>query len=358
MRWAATVLLLLVVPGGSALAAEPRTLAFPTESVPIAAHGDWVAWSTRSEGGWTLAAWHRGTTLSLPVAPRSEPFDLDAGTDARGRTVLTYSRCTQAPARVGFAIQTWRGRGCRVHVLDLASGRERPVRVPRTRGSSDVMPSMWGGRVAFARHDPRHGKVAQLRLWDPATRRLRRLRHGAMPRGCPYRGGCSNVPPKIGSVQALDLGSRLLAFLWLIDGPGVLGHMGFEVRADRLADGRSFLAGSGYLGEVCTEGDDLVLPLGPTAAGDRVWFALMRSSCYRNRYSMARFDAARGRGRAGTLEGEMLQVVRTGGELVALVAPPPGDEAPSCSPSAPCRIQRMAAPGLTTPQRRARPPFF
>jgi hypothetical protein len=217
---------------------------------------------------------------------------------------------------------------------------------------------MWRGRLAFARHDARHGDVAQLRLWDPRTRRLRSLRHGAMPRGCPYRGGCRREA-KVGSVHALDLGPRLAAFLWMVEAPGVVGHVGYEVRADRLSDGRSFLAGSGFLGEVCTEGDDTVLPLAPTVAGDRVWFALMRSSCYRNRYSMVRFDTARRRGLAGPVGGEVLQVVRTGRELVALVAPPPnGDVPPSCTPSAPCRLQRMAAPRLTTPQRRARSPFF
>lgn len=358
MRYAAVTLLLLLAVCGPAAAAEPRALASLTDAVPIAAQGAWVAWSTRAESGWTLSAWHRGTTVRLPVPPRAEPFDLDAGTDARGRTVLTYSRCTRTPTIAFGRTSTWSGDGCRVHVLDLASGRERGIPIPRSRGSSDLMPSMWRGRVAFARHDPRHGNVAQVRLWDPATRRLRPLRHGAMPRGCPYRGGC-RTEDRIGSVQALDLGPRLVAFLWLIQAPGVVGHAGYEVRADRLADGRSLLAGSGYLGEVCTEGDDAAVPFSPTVAGDRVWFAFMRSACYRNRYSMVRFDTGRRRARAGALPAEMLQVVRSGGELVALVAPPPrGDVPPSCSPSAPCRLERMDAPALPTPMRRARPPFF
>jgi hypothetical protein len=334
-------------------AAEPVALAPVTASVPIAAHGGWVVWSVPASGGWGLAAWHRGRVATLRVAPRPRPFDLDLGTDARGRTVATFSRCAEiSTANPPLLPPT--GEDCRVRVLDLATGHERAGGVPRPKDASDTMPSMWRGRIAFARHDPRHGDVAQLLLWSPSKHRLTTLRHGALPTACPYR-TCKRLRV-VGSVLSLDLGAELATFVWAVQAPGVVGHLGYELRADRLDDGRSVLAGFGYVGEACTSDPDGAAPFGAAAAGNAVWYALAASTCYVNSYSLVRFDARTRKAAFGALSGEILRFAKDRDALYALVAPKPqGEVAPTCdAPGEPCLIERIDRPVMTprrfTPQ--------
>jgi hypothetical protein len=140
---------------------------------------------------------------------------------------------------------------------------------------------MWRGRVAFARRDPKHhGDVDQVMLWDRAHG-LRALRHGAVPLRCPYRrqSDCSKPPPS-GEVLGLDLGATLVAFSWKVNAPDVIGHGGYEVRADRLNDGRSALVGTGYIGEACTGGIDGTSPAAPVVDGGIVWYSQTATACY------------------------------------------------------------------------------
>ncbi len=334
-------------------------LASVQANAPIAAEGGWVAWSEPWQGAWRLAAWHNGTVAPLAVSPRPQPFDLDLGTDARGRTVATFSRCTQTPAtsRDGRPAP-WTGAGCRVHVLDLATGRESEPAIPRSRGSSDTTPSMWRGRIAFARRDQRHHDVAQVMLWSPRMRHLRRLRHGAIPTRCPFRTGCKGLTRR-GAVEGLDLGERLVTFLWWVDAPAVVGHGGWEVRADRLPSGRSVLAGAGFLGEACASGFDSIVPSLPAADGNQVWFSKLGSACFKTRAFLVRFDVRRRRGASGAVPGNVLQFAKDGGALYALVAPKPQVEVdPTCEPASPCTIERLERPPLTTVIRRVGSPFF
>jgi hypothetical protein len=346
--------------GASPAAAESQALAIVTANVPIAAGGGWVAWSAPGEGGWRLMAWHRGAVTMLPAAARPQPFDLDLGTDARGRTVATFSRCTQTPVTFfDGRTASWTGTGCSIHVLDLATAHERSAGIPHPAGSSDTTPSMWRGRIAFARRDPRHRDIAQVMLWSPRTRRLRTLRHGAISSRCPFRTGCRGMTVR-GAVEGLDLGARLATFLWWVDAPAVAGHGGWEVRADRLADGRSVRAGSGVLGEVCTGGTDTVIPSVPAADGSQVWYSQLSSACYRNTASLIRFSVRPRNGRSGAVPGDVLQFAKDGDALYALVAPEPkGEVRPACDvPGAPCTIQRTERPALTKTIRRPGSPFF
>jgi hypothetical protein len=246
-----------------------------------------------------------------------------------------------------------------VRVVDLATGRERAGGVPRPAGTSDTTPSMWRGRIAFARRDVRrHRNVAQVMVWSPSARRLTALPHGAMPTDCPYAGGCKGMT-MLGAVDGLDLGSRLAAFRWLIQAPGVIGHGGWEVRADRLTDGRSILVGSGFLGEACTGGTDGVLPSLPSVDGGDVWFSQLSSRCYVDIASVARFDADTRGAAFGTLEGEILQSTRDGDALYALVAPTPqGEVNPACALDAPCTIERLDTPALVARVYHPKSPFF
>jgi hypothetical protein len=215
------------------------------------------------------------------------------------------------------------------------------------------------GRIAFARRDVRgHRNVAQVMLWSPSARRLTALPHGAMPTDCPYRGGCKGMTV-LGAVDGLDLSGRLAAFRWLVQAPGVVGHLGWEVRADRLSDGRSRLVGSGFLGEACTGGTDAVLPSLPSADGSDVWFTQRTTRCYVDTASLVRFDVGTRGAAFGSLDGEILQATRDGDALYALVAPAPqGEVNPTCAADAPCTIERLDPPPLVARADRPKSPFF
>jgi hypothetical protein len=349
----------LATAAGPAVAA-PQPLAPVAVNVPISSAGGWVGWSAPvAGGGFGLFAWHAGAVAQLPVAARPQPFDLDLGTDAHGRPVATFSRCSVAPVVLLGRTEAWSGAGCSVRVVDLATGRERAAGVPRPAGMSDTTPSMWRGRIAFARRDTRrHRNVAQVMLWSPSARRLTTLPHGAMPARCPYDSGCKGMTV-LGAVDGLDLGARFAAFRWLVQAPGTVGHVAWEVRADRVSDGRSILVGSGFLGEACTGGTDGVLPSVPSADGGDVWFSRLTSQCYVDTASLVRFDVDTRGAAFGGLEGEVLQSTKDGDALYALVAPKPrGEVNPTCAADAPCTIERLDPPSLVARAYRPRPPFF
>jgi hypothetical protein len=328
-------------------AAAAQEIAQVNDEVPIAAHRGWLAWSVKDGARFRLVAWHDGVLRTLPVRVRQRPFDVDVGTDARGRAVATFSRCRRFASVAVYEGRREVGVGCRARLVDLRTGTERGAGVPAAPGTSDTMPSMWRGRVAFARRDPRHhGNVDQVMLWTPKGRVLRTLRHGGTP---------GAVPPPSGEVTGLDLGGRLVAFSWRILAPSVIGHGGYELRADRLADGRSALVGSGYTGEACTGGIDGTSPRKPTVEGDHVWYMQSVSQCYR---FSARLNSYRGfpvRGRRGDLEGIVRQAAKDGPDLYILVAPPNApDQGPACTP---CTIERIALPALQPIRLKPHSPF-
>lgn len=352
---AAVAACLMLAP--SAVAA-PRVLATVNSLSPISAHGDWVAWSVPVNGAWGLVVSDGGTPRPLPIQPRTQPFDVDLGSDAGGRPVATFSRCATAPEPRGAGIAPWTGSGCRVRVVDLATGVERSAGIPRPAGASDTTPSMWRGRVAFGRRDRRHGDVSQVLLWTPGKRSLRTLRHGAMPTKCPFRTGCKGALQR-GAVTGLDLGARLATFAWWIEAPGVVGHAGWEVRADDLRSGRSTRVGTGYVGEVCTEGIDGKTPSTPSAAGTRVWWGELQSRCYKLATKLKRYDVGAPSAAIGDLPGVVLRLTRGSGTLYGLVAPAPADQVPAAcdAPGAPCTIVALDEPALA-PARTKIPPIF
>jgi hypothetical protein len=191
---ALAVVIVAALCGAPTASASPQTLASVRVRAPIAAYGGWVVWSAPVSGGWGLDAYHEGTVKTLPVAPRTQPFDVDLGTNASGEVVATFSRCVKTPRYEADLFLELEGISCRVHVLNLASERERAPAISHPADTSDTTPSMWDGNIAFARYDPRHhADVAQLLLWSGRTHKLRVLRHGATPTGQP-------CPPAKGEV--------------------------------------------------------------------------------------------------------------------------------------------------------------
>lgn len=346
---ALAALLLFAAPA----AADP--IAQVGDQGPIAAHGGWVVWSARQGAAFRLFAWHDGTTTELKVRGRQRPFDVDIGTDARGRAVATFSRCRGFHTIPAYEIRREVGTDCRIRVVDLKSGRERGGGVPEPRGVSDAWPSMWRGRIAFARRQPKlHRDVDQVVLWHHG---LTSLRHGAMPTRCPFPTAkdCAGIRSS-GEVTGLDLGARLVAFSWRIQAPAVYGHGGFEVRADRLSDGSSALVGSGYIGEACTGGIDGTTPAAPTVDADRVWYSQTATDCYRVTTTLNSYAPFPVRGLRGALAGTVLQAVKDGSNVFELVAPSNGPNEPvSCTP---CSIEQISPPALRPISRRPGEPLL
>jgi len=127
---------------------------------------------------------------------------------------------------------------------------------------------MWHRQVAFQRRTIAHPDVAQLMVYDLKTHRLRTLPHGAVPHGCPYKGGCKAYVYR-GEVEELDLGARTVAFSWRVQSPVVEGvGAGWEMRADRLRDDARLLAGNGYSSGACGGR----FPASPNATATGLWF--------------------------------------------------------------------------------------
>lgn len=355
-----TVAVLAALPSVAATAGTP--IASVNANVPLSAASGWVVWSHRVAAGWRLVGWHDGAVVAIPAAPREQPFDLDVGTDSRGRVVATFSRCKRTPNVDAYGHpRPWTGSGCRIRILDLNTGRERAAHVSTARWSSDTTPSMWRGSIAFARRDTRHaGSNSQIKLWDAGDGRLSTLKQGGIPTGCPFGpGGCKGLPVR-GAVQGLDLGTQLVTFLWWVEAPRVVGHGGWEVIADTRDATRSTLAGSGANGEACAGGIDRTAPSTPTAAGQRVWFLELASTCYQYTSSVIRYSVAPINGSVAPIPGVALQFTKDGNSLYTLVADQPTtQDAPTCAaPSTPCRIERSTLPKLGTLFRRPSPPFF
>jgi hypothetical protein len=367
--------LLLLVAALAALVSAPparadvRDLGPVSNDSALSAHAGWVVWSElRADERWHLVAWHRGTRLDLPVAPRSAPFDADVGSDARARPVVTYSRCQVDPGSTptyqsgagyvspnGLPRQSL-ARSCGLRMLDLRSGRERSLRIPRPRGASDTTPSMWRGDVGFARLD-RGETVAQVMLWHHRSRRLTRLRHGAVPTSCPFRGGCVHMVRR-GDVQQLDLGAAGVAFVWEVVAPAVIGTGdGWELRFDDLRTGASRNYGSGMQSGAC----GALYPVSPTVVGADVWFAELDWECDTPNTTYVRGVPTRLRGVQLVGPPLMWQLAVDGETAYSIRGPQPPEtswDPPCIGTAGPCRLVAERRPELAATESPTTEPFF
>jgi hypothetical protein len=112
----------------------------------------------------------------LPVAPSGAPFDVDIGPDRNGRPQLAYTRCKVERADVDFGANS--STGCDLVVFSLAGGgRERRVRNANTADGDEFAPTLWKGRIAFARKAKGADRAAVYtkELTAPRSRRSERL---------------------------------------------------------------------------------------------------------------------------------------------------------------------------------------
>ena len=353
--------------------ARANTTAIATLSAesPISAGQGWLVWSVRSATGWSLDGYYGGRVVSLPVAPRPQPFDAQVGTNADGAPVVTYSRCRATPKMEddGLAVPGSgtlalpnTGAGCRLRLLELNSGRERTPQVPEPRGVSDTTPAMWRGTLVFARKDAGHGRVSQIMLSLPRRRsQLVVLPHGAVPGGCPQRRGCREFPAG-GEVQAMSIDRQIVAFVWRPEGPGVDIDGAWEERVDALAHRRGVLVGSPVGTESCTGGEeDLVeeeWPAPPLVSGEAALFPeLELGGCY-TRFTAALVQYREGRRRLGKAAIPIVELARDGADTYGLVAQRPSSEQdPGCSPALPCTLERVSTPPLRPSHYKPTHPF-
>lgn len=240
MRTLATTGLAMLALAASVPAASAADELIAPVGGPIDATGSHLAYSRPDGGGFRLVIDGR----DAPVVARSEPFDVDLGTDARGRLVAVYTRSGS------------------VRLFDVEAGRERAI--PGARGSA---PSVSRGRVVYATRSGRRDglRLASLtggrveRLPGPVTEGHRRLRvtetelaggvlaFTAEAGGSPGRAqlwfarGAGRpqllFSRVISSMQRTDLLNLAVSSRWVTAGLTHVGHGGYFSRAVRVSPG-------------------------------------------------------------------------------------------------------------------------
>jgi hypothetical protein len=165
MRRALAVLLaLLAFPAGASAADDIPTAA----ATPVTEYAGTIAFSVKDTDGYHLTIQRPGGDPErLAVAPRDAPFDADIGPDSKGDPELIYSRCDNGIRRTG----------CDLYVLSLSAGAaERPVDNANA-SESDLAPTLWKGRIAWARvYGGDSGAVVYTKtLTAPRAQRSKRL---------------------------------------------------------------------------------------------------------------------------------------------------------------------------------------
>lgn len=209
-----------VVPsGGQAQPSESRV-------VPVMDHfGGITVWSQQpppspNESPYYLHARRGGQEMRLPIAPRALPFDVDLGPDDEGGVVAVYSRCERQPSyheseldaarNTGYAAMPYpvwtASEGCDLFRFDFSTMQESKVAGASTDQASEMLPSIWKDKIAFARvYEQREGT----RGVNPYLY-VRALEGGASERQPGGSRGVSGLP----GPTRLDLYGRRLAFVW------------------------------------------------------------------------------------------------------------------------------------------------
>ncbi len=107
-----------------------------------------AAWSRRTPAGYRLVLRSgRARPRLAPVEPSPFPFDVDVGSDERGRPAVVYPRCFASwPENRDLPIRA----GCDLHRLDPRTGAEEPIARLNTP-AEELRPAIHRGRVAYAR---------------------------------------------------------------------------------------------------------------------------------------------------------------------------------------------------------------
>jgi len=220
-------------------------------ATPVREYDGWLLFSRWDGSAYRLATLHEGQLRDLPVPPQSEPFDADAGPDSAGNASAVVSLCDDT---------------CDLFVLGFDEGDElRPVSNANTTGSNETDPSIWNGRLVFARE---YGSRV-----IPYTKRLKAPRSTPSDRlaGLPGERCGASEPPDCRPIEDPDLaqmelyGARV-AQSWQYQPEGFGGFRQNEIRltnVDRTDTRQIAYMSTGIGGQTY---------LGPSFANGRVAF--------------------------------------------------------------------------------------
>lgn len=215
---------------------------------PVREYAGRLLFSRWDGSAYRLSVAQSGRVRDLPVPAQPTPFDADAGPDSNGRPSAVVSLC--------------RG-SCDLYVIGFDAGdRLRPVRNANTRGHDEIAPSVWRGRLVFARRYDRDTIV-------PYTKRLAvpRSRPSARLAQLPARRCGAVDPPRCRRIrdvglQAMELWGRWVGQSWTYQPRGFSGSRQNEIRLTdvRRTDTRQIaamstgIAGQTYLGPAFASG--------------------------------------------------------------------------------------------------------
>jgi hypothetical protein len=287
----------------------------------VSAYGGWVVFSSPTgTGAWTLTTWHEGVFADLGVAAGEVPFDADVGPDASGFPTVVYSRCGVKPTVAAPP------RDCDLFAVRLGEGIESRLAVSTTR-FSEFAPAVWGSRLAFGRQLGRQRKAHVLIF--RGRKRLARLGPRTFPNCCRTR-RTREWP------RQMDLGSRAVAYRWILSGPDAFLDYGEELWLSRLDGSRARLAQSGWSSGAC--GGSRVFS--PNVVGTSVLYGYWSDDCGGGSESLRRYELSTRRRTQADLPGPgvVLSAARDGGDVYWLR----GDffRGECATPQSPCELMR------------------
>jgi hypothetical protein len=220
---------------------------------PVREYAGWLLYSRWDGKAYHLAVWHDGAARDLAVPAQSRPFDADAGPDSAGHPSAAYSACD--------------GKTCDLYVISFAPGAQpRPVGNANTTDRDELAPTIWHGRIAFARRASKDEVV-------PYTKLLRAPRSTPSARlaGLPSTRCGAVDPPDCRPIKAvgdpaLELWGRWVAQSWTYQPDGFPGFRQNEIRLT--TTDRSDTRQLAYM----TGGEGGQTYLGPSIASGRVAF--------------------------------------------------------------------------------------
>jgi hypothetical protein len=160
---------------------------------PVREYDGWLLYSRWDGKAYHLAVNHDGTARDLAVPAQAQAFDADAGPNSAGHPSAAYSSCA--------------GKTCDLYVISFATGAApRPINNANTTDHDELAPTIWNGRLAFAR---RASKDEVL----PYTKLLRAPRSTPSTRlaGLPSQRCGAADPPNCRAIE--DVGTPALE-LW------------------------------------------------------------------------------------------------------------------------------------------------
>lgn len=227
------LLALLLLPAAAAAETRSPIAALPNES-PVREYAGTALLSRydASARAYRLVVVDgRGAQRVLPVAPARGPFDADIGPGADGEPLVVLSTCV-GDDRVAEP-------DCDLQMLRLDGSGPTPIAAANTPERTEYAPTVWRGRIAFARSHTQ--PVVYTRPLDaPRSMRSRRL-PGVPTRRCSELVDRPRTPAACRTtrrnVQELELRGSLLALDVGYVVRDQAGHGTDEVRLDDLRTG-------------------------------------------------------------------------------------------------------------------------